>query len=52
MMVIYVELQEKLGRYEVWNFKNWLYIFVCNYCLMQLWCEKKDMMINFDLVFM
>lgn len=51
-MAIYAELQEKLGRHEVRNFKNWLYTFVRNHCLMQLRREKKDTTVNFDPAFM
>jgi len=51
-MAIYAELQEKLGRHEVRNFKNWLYTFVRNHCLMQLRREKKDTTTNFDPAFM
>ena len=51
-MAIYAELQEKLGQHEVRNFKNWLYTFVRNHCLMQLRKEKKDLSVNIDPAFM
>ncbi|MEL6973639.1 MAG: sigma-70 family RNA polymerase sigma factor [Bacteroidota bacterium] len=47
-MAIYVELQEKLPKHEVRNFRSWLHTFVRNHCLMQLRREKKDLSVNFD----
>ena len=36
VMSIYADLQEKLPQHEVRNFKNWLFTFVRNHCLMHL----------------
>jgi RNA polymerase sigma factor (sigma-70 family) len=47
-MAIYAELQEKLPRHEVRNFKNWLHTFARNHCLMQLRREKNNPTANFD----
>lgn len=47
-MAIYVELQEKLPKHEVRNFRSWLHTFVRNHCLMQLRREKKDVTVNLD----
>lgn len=51
-MAIYAELQLKLPKHEVNNFKNWLYTFIRNHCLMQLRREKKNTTVNFDPAFM
>jgi len=36
VMVIYEKVQEDVHRYEVWNFKNWLFVVTKNHCLMEL----------------
>lgn len=36
VMDIFEELNKKLTRYEVSNFKNWLHVLARNHCLMQL----------------
>jgi len=36
VMAIYEELQKKVAKHEVVNFKSWLYVLSKNYCLMQL----------------
>jgi RNA polymerase sigma-70 factor (ECF subfamily) len=51
-LAIYVELARKLPEHEVKNFKNWLYTFIRNHCLMQLRKEKKMITINYDGNFM
>ena len=40
VMQIYEQLSEKLPKQDIQNFKSWLYVFVKNYCLMQL--RKKE----------
>ncbi|UZR94501.1 RNA polymerase sigma factor [Chondrinema litorale] len=40
VMQIYEQLVEKVPKHEIQNFKSWLYVFVKNYCLMQL--RKKE----------
>ena len=51
-LAIYAELQQKLPHHEVKYFKNWLYTFIRNHCLMQLRKEKKMITVNFDPAFM
>lgn len=51
-LAIYAELQQKLPKHEVKNFKNWLYTFIRNHCLMQLRKEKKAITVNYDPAFM
>lgn len=51
-LAIYAELQQKLPHHEVKNFKNWLYTFIRNHCLMQLRKEKKMITVNYDPAFM
>lgn len=51
-LTIYAELQQKLPLHEVKNFKNWLYTFIRNHCLMQLRKEKKMITVNYDPAFM
>ena len=46
---IYEELVSKLQRYEVDNFKSWLYTLAKNHCLMKLRSEKKHKVVNMDI---
>lgn len=41
VIMIYEELVTKLRRYEVSNFKSWLYQLAKNHCLMKLRSDKK-----------
>ncbi|MEO6405002.1 MAG: sigma-70 family RNA polymerase sigma factor, partial [Ferruginibacter sp.] len=41
VMTVYEELVTKLKKYEVLNFKSWLYQLTKNYCLMLLRKEKR-----------
>lgn len=52
VMGIYAELQLKVPQHDIHNFKNWLFTFVRNYCLMQLRKEKKNLTVSFDPTFM
>lgn len=52
VMAIYVELQQKVPNHEIRNFKNWLFTFVRNHCLMQLRKDKKMPTQHFDAAFM
>lgn len=52
VMAIYTELQAKVPQHEIRNFKNWLFTFVRNHCLMQLRREKKNLTVSFDPTFM
>lgn len=42
VMEIFEELTEKVSRYEIKNFKSWLYTYSKNFCLMQLRKEKRN----------
>ena len=42
VMEIFEELTEKVNRYEIGNFKSWLYTYSRNFCLMQLRRNKKQ----------
>ena len=52
VMAIYAELQEKVPQHDIRNFKNWLFTFVRNHCLMQLRKDKKMPTQHFDAAFM
>ena len=52
VMTIYAELQEKVPRHDIRNFKNWLFTFVRNHCLMHLRKHKKQFIESFDPAFM
>jgi len=52
VMSIYAELQEKVPNHDIRNFKNWLFTFVRNHCLMQLRKDKKMPTQHFDPTFM
>ncbi len=52
VMSIYEELRKKVPAHEISNFRNWLFTFVRNHCLMQLRKEKKDTTLSFDPNFM
>lgn len=52
VMAIYAALQEKVPNHEIRNFKNWLFTFVRNHCLMQLRKDKKMPTQHFDAAFM
>jgi len=52
VMAIYAEMQEKVPKHDIRNFKNWLYTFVRNHCLMQLRKDKKMPTQTFDTAFM
>lgn len=41
VMNIYEELVEKLKHHKIESFKNWLYVYCRNHCLMQLRKQKK-----------
>ncbi|WP_254529072.1 MULTISPECIES: RNA polymerase sigma factor [unclassified Sphingobacterium] len=41
VMQIFDELINKLRVYEVDNFKSWVYVYACNFCLMQLRKNKQ-----------
>lgn len=45
---IFEELTTKLQKYEVENFKAWLYQLAKNHCLMRLRSEKKKITVNID----
>lgn len=47
-MAIYQELVSKVAGHEIYHFRNWLYSFVRNHCLMELRRDKKDLTIAFD----
>lgn len=49
---IYTELQRKVPGHEIKHFKNWLFTFVRNYCLMELRRAKKDLTVSFEPAFM
>jgi len=49
---IYEELVIKLRKYEVANFKAWLYQLAKNYCLMSMRAEKKFSKTNIDVSLM
>lgn len=52
VMSIYAELQEKVPKHDIKNFKNWLFTFVRNHCLMHLRKQKKSITQSFDATFM
>lgn len=52
VMSIYAELQEKVPQHDIRNFKNWLFTFVRNHCLMHLRKHKKQQIQSFDPAFM
>lgn len=48
VMAIFDELIEKLRIHQVDNFKNWLYVYTRNYCLMQLRKAKAVQMVDIE----
>jgi RNA polymerase sigma factor (sigma-70 family) len=48
VMQIFEELLVKLNRYQIKQFKSWLYTLSRNYCLMQLRADKKWEQENLD----
>lgn len=52
VLQIFEELVTKLKKYEVQNFKSWLYQLAKNYCLMQLRANKKFSKLNVDVALM
>ncbi len=52
VMNIYTELLRKLPAQEVKIFKNWLYVFTKNHCLMQLRKDKKMQIVTNETEFM
>lgn len=52
VMQIFEELVLKLKKYEVENFKSWLYQLAKNHCLMQLRTPKNLKTIEYDPAFM
>lgn len=49
---IFESLLHKVPEHEIRNFRNWLYTFVRNHCLMQLRGSKSDMTVSLDSEFM
>ena len=47
-MLIFEELAQKLPKYEVDNFRSWLYTLAKNHCLMQLRSSSKVRIQEFD----
>ncbi len=52
VILIYEELVVKLRKYEVNNFKSWLYQLAKNHCLMKLRSDKKFMKTDVDVSLM
>lgn len=52
VIMIYEELIVKLRKYEVNNFKSWLYQLAKNHCLMKLRSDKKFMKADVDVSLM
>jgi RNA polymerase sigma factor (sigma-70 family) len=52
VMDIYIELEKKLLRHEVDNFRGWLHVLARNYCLMQLRSPKNLKTTEFSVNFM
>lgn len=48
VMQIFEELIEKVSRYEIKQFRGWLYVLTRNYCLMQLRSGKKMDVVSMD----
>jgi len=48
VMGIFESLIVKLRQHEVTNFKSWLYVFVRNYCLMELRKSKRAVMVELE----
>jgi RNA polymerase sigma-70 factor (ECF subfamily) len=48
VMQIFEQLPSKINRYQVQQFKSWLYALSRNYCLMQLRSDKKHQHENLD----
>ncbi len=48
VMAIFEELVIKLSKYEVENFKSWLYVLSKNHCLMELRKQNRQKTDNFD----
>ena len=48
VMQIFEELVEKLHKYEIDNFKSWLYTLAKNHCLMQLRTPKTLKTVEYD----
>lgn len=48
VIMIYEELVTKLKKYEVHNFKSWLYQLAKNHCLMKLRSDKKFVKADID----
>jgi RNA polymerase sigma factor (sigma-70 family) len=48
VMGIFEELAVKVKKYEIKQFRSWLYVLSRNYCLMQLRSEKKMDVISLD----
>lgn len=45
---IYENLSDKITRYEIDIFKNWIYSVAKNHCFAQLRENKKEIIVNFD----
>lgn len=52
VMTVFESLLVKVPKNDIKNFKNWLYTFVRNHCLMQLRREKPQKNISFESEFM
>ena len=52
VMTVFEALLVKVPEHEIQNFKNWLYTFVRNHCLMQLRREKPQQTVSFEPEFM
>lgn len=48
VMGVFESLIVKLRQHEVTNFKSWLYVFVRNYCLMELRKSKRAVMVELE----
>ena len=48
VMQLYVNLSEKLNRYDVMVFRTWLYSVAKNHCLQELRKEKHEISVDFD----
>lgn len=52
VMDIYVALRQKVPQHDIGHFKNWLFTFVRNHCLMELRRQKKSPVANLSTEFM
>ena len=48
VMTVFESLLVKVPEHDIQNFKNWLYTFVRNHCLMQLRREKSQLTLSFE----